>query len=438
MHNEIAQPHIPTENAAIKSRCVLWAVRRKDQVTPRRYSVLCDWCQYRPAYLLWLCLLWASVSNGCMCPSSGASALRSQFQAELSSLHERYQFPGATAAYMLPDGTVVVVAVGLADTEHQTPMNTDSRMLAASIGKIFVGATVVALVNEKRLDLDTPVSQWLGKRPWFSKLPNHKMITLRHLLMHTSGLANHVEKNEFAHAFRASLSEPEVPLSPETCIEFILDEPALFPPGEGWYYSDTGYLLVGLIIEEVTGQSYYDELKRRFLQPLRLKLTSPSDRRDLPGLAAGYLAANNHLGLPPKTTDHTGAMVWNPGLEWTGGGLSSNPGDLVVWAKALFEGKAIEGDYVTTILDSVPVSNDTPAVRYGLGVAIHEDGPQGPTYGHGGWIPGYSSSLRYYQDHGVAIAFQINTDVGIVDDSTFLFKDMEKRLAEVVINNMQE
>lgn len=116
---------------------------------------------------------------------------------------------------------------------------------------------------------------------------------------------------------------------------------------------------------------------------------------------------------------------------------TSNPRDLVVWAKAVFEGKAMEGDYMQTMLDSVPVSKDAPDVRYGLGVAIHEDGPLGPTYGHGGWIPGCSSSLRYYRKHGVAIAFQINTDIGIVDDPTSLFEEMETRLARLVITDMQ-
>lgn len=437
MSNETASPHTPNANTTAKRSRTRWTICRRAQVTTRRCDVVSGRCRSHRVYLLWLSLPWALVATGCIGSPSGASALKGQFEAELNALHEKYQFPGATAAFVLPDGTVEVVAVGLADVERKVAMKPNSRMLAASIGKTFVGAMVVALAKEKHLDLDAPVSKWLGNRPWFSKLPNHEMITLRHLLTHTSGLANHVEKNEFAKAFQASLSEPEAPLSPETCIEFILDEPALFQPGKGWHYSDTGYLLVGLIIEEATGRAYYDELKHRFLIPLKLKQTVPSDRPALPGLAAGYMASDNALGLPPKTTGHKGNMVWNPGLEWTGGGLSSNPKDLVVWAKAVYEGKAIEGDYVETILDSVPVSKDAPAVRYGLGVAIHEDGPRGPTYGHGGWIPGYSSSLRYYGNHGVAIAFQINTDIGIVDDSTLLFEEMEHRLADVVIANMR-
>ena len=79
------------------------------------------------------------------------------------------------------------------------------------------------------------------------------------------------------------------------------------------------------------------------------------------------------------------------------------------------------------------VSNDDPNTQYGVAVAIHENDSLGTTYGHSGWIPGYCSSLRYYSEYGVAIAFQINTDIGIVDGSTQVFKDMENNLAKVVI-----
>ncbi|NOY59551.1 MAG: beta-lactamase family protein, partial [Calditrichaeota bacterium] len=355
------------------------------------------------------------------------------FQSELEKLHDQYKFPGATAAYILPDGTVEVFATGLADMELKIPMTPQSRMLAASIGKTFVGATVIALAQEGVLNLDDPISKWLGNRRWFSRLPNHDMITLRQLLTHSSGIANHVESESFRQAFRENRRATANPFPPEALIAFVLDRPPLFKAGKGWHYSDTGYLLVGLIIEAVTGHSYYEEVTRRFLVPLHLTLTTPSDRLELPGLAAGYLTPDNAFDLPPKTTLRPGVMVWHPGIEWTGGGLISNPKDLVIWAKALYEGHAIKGNYLQALLQSVSISSDNPDTRYGIAVAIHKNGPLGTTYGHSGWIPGYSSGLRYYPGYGVAIAFQINTDIGIVDGSTQVFKDMENRLAKVVI-----
>ncbi len=90
--------------------------------------------------------------------------------------------------------------------------------------------------------------------------------------------------------------------------------------------------------------------------------------------------------------------------------------------------------YLDELLQSIPVSEDTEDIQYGAGVAIYRTGSYGQVYGHGGWIPGYCSSLRYYSEHGISIAFQINTDIGIMDDSTPVIREMESRLAEIVIS----
>jgi D-alanyl-D-alanine carboxypeptidase len=111
-------------------------------------------------------------------------------------------------------------------------------------------------------------------------------------------------------------------------------------------------------------------------------------------------------------------MEWHPGFEWAGGGLVSNSCDLARWGASLFGGNAISGDYLTELLRAIPISPADPNVYYGAGVGIYRTGLFGPVYGHGGLIPGYSSSLRYYPNHGVTIAFQINTAIGIVDDTT--------------------
>lgn len=92
------------------------------------------------------------------------------------------------------------------------------------------------------------------------------------------------------------------------------------------------------------------------------------------------------------------------------------------------------GNYMTELLRAVPISPDDSNVYYGAGVGIYKSGPFGPVYGHGGWVPGYSSSLRYYPDHEVTVAFQINTDVGIVDDTTAVVSEMEERLAQIAIS----
>lgn len=377
-------------------------------------------------------LLLVAFLSGCLPASQQDPDPTTRFQQELDALRREYGFPGATAAYALSDGSTGAVATGLADIEAETPMRPSSRMLAASIGKTFVSATVLGLALERQLDLDDSIARWLDDAPWFARLPNHDSITIRHLLTHRSGLPNHVDAPAFAEAFAEAWSEPGTPFTPENLVGFVLDQPALFAAGEGWSYTDTGYLLLGRIIEAVTGRRYYDVVADRFLEPLGLEHTSPSDRHELPGLAAGYMAEANPFGLPAKTLLDSGRMAWNPAIEWTGGGLVSNSLDLVVWAKALFEGRAMEGPYLDALLRAAPISDETPGVRFGAGVAIRDSGPIGAWYSHSGWIPGYSSSMRYYPAHRAAIAFQINTDVGIVDNSTDLYEEMAARLEQVV------
>lgn len=360
--------------------------------------------------------------------------LTADFQSALDAFQNKYSFPGATATYVLSDGTVGSAATGMADIESGLPMTVESRMLAASIGKSFVGAAIIALSCEGILDLDAPVSYWLGDRDWFSRLPNHDKITLRHLLNHSSGLPDHVHMNRFASDVSCKWRGENNLFSPEELVEYVLDLPPLFDSDRGWRYTDTGYILLGLIIEEATGSSFYDQISSRFLTPLGLKETSPSNQRFLPGLVPGYLAKDNPFGFPQKTSTADGLMIWHPGFEWAGGGFVSNSRDLALWGWLLFRGNVMPCTYLDELLHSIPVSDETGDIRYGAGVAIYRRGPFGPVYGHGGWIPGYCSSLRFYADHDVSIAFQINTDVGLLDDTISVIREMETHLARIVIS----
>jgi D-alanyl-D-alanine carboxypeptidase len=338
--------------------------------------------------------------------------LQVRFQAGLDELCKKYQLPGVTAAYALPDGTVETFASGLADKESGAAMTPSTRMLAGSVGKTFVAATVVALAQDGKLSLDDKVEKWLGHEPWFADLPNGPEITVRHLLMHRSGLADHVNNLQFALAVRQKIAaegaDPDFYFQPQELVAFVLKRKPLFPPGQGYAYTDTGYILLGLVIERAGGGPYYEQLQKRLLGPLRLGLTEPANKRDLANLAAGYLAAKNPLGLPPKTLVD-GQLRFNPANEWTGGGLVSNPGDLVRWAKALYEGRALARPYVDELVAIDPADKDKP-LAYGLGVFVSQDA-MGTSYGHGGWFPGYLTYVAYYPAERVAVSAQVNTDV---------------------------
>lgn len=366
--------------------------------------------------------------------SLASISLDKQFQITLDRLYHEAGFPGAVAAYILPNGKIGMAATGLADIEAMEPMTTRSRMLAASIGKTFVAAAVLALANEGLLSLDQPISTWFKERPWFSRLPNNQFITLRHLLTHSSGLPDHVHMDAFSKWFSEQGSDPGHRFDPEELVQFVLDQPALFEAGKGWAYSDTGYFLIGLIIESVSQEKYYEQISKRFLIPLHLTLTSPSDNPILPSLAAGYASADFLPELGSKTTVAPGILAWNPAIEWTGGGLISHPHDLVVWAKALYEGNAMEGDYFKDLFHTVSTGKEDYNIHYGAGVLVYKDSPLGPVYGHFGKIPGYVSSMRYYPKYRMAVAFQINTDAKFSRDS---LGEIESRLAKVVFKSTQ-
>jgi D-alanyl-D-alanine carboxypeptidase len=362
--------------------------------------------------------------------AADTAALSAELSATLEAFRDPHGFPGATAAVVLPDGTVATAATGLADREAGRPMTPGTKMLAASIGKTFVGATVLALESEGALSRGDLLADHLGDRPWFAALPNAGTITLAHLLRHEAGLPDHAHLPAFQQAAAARIAAGGDAFTPREVLGFVLGRAPLFAPGEGWAYTDTGYILLGMVIERVTGRRYADEVRDRFLAPLGLDQTVPSDRRDIPGLAAGYTPPGNPFGLPERTADAEGRLLWDPAVEWTGGGLASTSADLARWGHALFGGKAMDAPYLDRLLDGVPVSPDTPEIRYGAGVAIYADTPRGPVWGHGGWIPAYVSSLRHYAGAGVTVAFQINSDAGALDETSDLVPALEAALAD--------
>ncbi len=375
--------------------------------------------------------LWATVSSGCRShrhnhPDGGI------VQQQLEQICREYAFPGMTVAWVADGALQGSAATGWSDTEAGRPMRPTTRMLAASIGKSFVGALCVVLHREGRLSLDAPVARWLADAPWFKRLPNHDAITLRHLLTHTAGLPDHVHTARFCRAFSAAWPGGRNQFTPEDLVTFILDEPPLFPVGQGWSYSDTGYILAGLAIEAATAKPLFEQISARFLLPLSLGDTAPANRRSVPRLAAGYPCPDNPFGFPKKTIDHTGRLSWHPGVEWAGGGLVSTSPDLATWGAALFTQGGVPGVAMEELLATVPMSPAEPGHRYGLGIGVVTGGRHGPVYGHAGWIPGYVSSLRHYPALGLTIALQINTDAGIVNSEKDVLGLIETRLLQAI------
>ena len=337
-------------------------------------------------------------------PAQTAAPLREKLQTKLAELHRNGKFPGATLGVALADGRSMGLAVGVSDREAKTPMQPTDLMLQGSVGKTYAAALALQLVAEGKIGLDDRIEKYLGKEKWFARLPNAKEITVRMLMNHTSGLVRYEFKEEFAKDLTAQV---EKVWKPEELVSYIFDTKAPFEAGKGWDYSDTNYIVLGMIIERVTGKPYYDLVRKRVLGPLKLRKTVPSDGRVIPGLAQGYAGADNPFGGTDAMI-RDGKFVINPQFEWTGGGMASTTEDLALWAKALYEGRAFPAKLMPQALEGVPAPMLGKETKYGLGVIIRQT-PLGTAYGHSGFFPGYLTEMVYFPDHKIALALQINS-----------------------------
>ena len=346
-------------------------------------------------------------------------------------MNDANPFPGATAAVTLPDGSTLAFAVGYSDSTGHVAMQPQDRMLQGSVGKTYYAAVAMQLVGEGRLDLDAPVSSYLGEYDWYARVPNASDITVRNLMTHTSGVMRYEFKEQFLVDLR---SDPDKHWTPEERVAYVLDEEPRFAAGDSWEYSDTNYILLGMIIESITGRALYEEVETRLLEPLELHNTVPADGRVIPGLVQGYAGADNPFSGTDEMLMDDGRFVINPQLEWAGGGYASTTEDLARWAKANYEGRAFDPGLLPQVLDGVPAQLG-PGSKYGLGVIIQET-PLGITYGHSGFFPGYFTQMTYYPEHGFAVAVQVNTSVSWARG--WPLGSMVNQLAEVVVQSLGE
>lgn len=335
--------------------------------------------------------------------ATGTNVLKKELQMKLEEWHKAGKFPGATLGVALSNGESFGLAVGVSDRTANTPMKPGDRLLAGSVGKTFAAATAMQLIKEGKIGLDDKVEKYLGSEPWFSRLPNGKDVTIRQIMNHTSGLVRYEFKEQFTKDLSAS---PDKVWKPTELVAYLLDDKAPFEAGKGWEYSDTNYIVLGMVIEKVTGKKFYDEANKRVVKPLKLTSVIPQDSRQIKGLVQGYAGPNNPFGGKDEMiTD--GKFAINPQFEWTGGGWATTSEDLARWAKMMYEGKAFDQSMLTQMLDGVPAKLG-PNVKYGLGVIIRPT-PAGLTYGHSGFFPGYVTDMMYFPDQKVALAIQVNT-----------------------------
>jgi D-alanyl-D-alanine carboxypeptidase len=313
--------------------------------------------------------------------------------------------PGALAVVRTRSG-IRGAASGLARRRPRIAMATADRFQVGSITKTFVATVVLKLVAKGKLRLDDPIKRWLP-----GLVPNGRAITIRELLDHTSGLFDYVDDKPFV---RALIAHPARFRPPRTLVAVATSHPSLFPPGQGWWYSNTNYILLGLIAEAAGGTTIEAQLEQRLFRPLHLDGTSLPRKRAIEGSHAdGYIGS---ASVPRLRHLFDATAVESPSVPWTAGGILSTGEDVTRFYAALLGGRLLPARLLAAMKRPVPGSHYLGATRpsYGLGLA-HVITSCGPAYGHEGIATGYRT-IAYARPDGSRVALVVGPEqVGSAD-----------------------
>ncbi|MGO1055168.1 serine hydrolase domain-containing protein [Crossiella sp. CA198] len=301
---------------------------------------------------------------------------------------------------------------------------TDGRFRIGSNTKTFVATMVLQLVAEGRIGLDSPAA---GHLPRFALDPR---ITVRMLLAHTSGIFNHtgeVDPDGTVVPGLPSTGQDWVDnrfrgYQPDELVRFALARPARFAPGTGWSYSNTNYALAALLIEQVTGRSYAEELQRRILRPLGLDSTvAPGKWPGIPGPHAHGYYRYQHAGQT-HTVDVTRQ---NPSLLFASGDLISTTQDLHTFFAALMGGRLLPAPLLAEMRRTSPHSNG-----FGLGVRVQELGPDcgGTLFFHNGSTIGYGALMYSTPDGSRTLTASVTGGDAEVDLANAFPKALDRLL----------
>ncbi|MDR4915649.1 serine hydrolase domain-containing protein [Bacillus pseudomycoides] len=268
-------------------------------------------------------------------------------------------------------------AAGIADLRTKKPMKTDFRFRIGSVTKTFTATVVLQLAGENRLNLDDSIEKWLPGVIQGNGYDGNQ-ITIRQILNHTSGIAEYLRSKD------ADMMNTKKTYTAEEIVKIGLSLPPDFAPGKGWSYSDTGYVLLGILIEKVTGNSYAEEIENRIIEPLELSNTFlPGNSSVIPGTnhARGYVQPDGASELKDVT-------YYNPSIASSAGDMISTADDLNKFFSYLLSGKLLKEQQLKQMLTTVPTGS---AEISGYGLGIYETKlPNGVSiWGHTGSIPGF-------------------------------------------------
>jgi D-alanyl-D-alanine carboxypeptidase len=332
-----------------------------------------------------------------LCLASASPSARSQPapQADLSGIDEYVQsrmrkanVPGFSVA-VVQDGKVILArGYGWANVELSVPATENTVYQIASVTKTFTATAIMMLVEEGKLKLDDRIAARLPGLPaaW-------KEVTVRQLLTHTSGIKSYTSVNDFRKTARKDYERSEI-------LDLVAKDPLEFAPGEKWSYSNTGYFLLGLLIEKETAKTYGEFMADRIFKPLGMAHTRVNDLHAIiPNRAQGYTWDGKAM--------RNGEYV-SPTQPFAAGMLVSTVSDLVKWDSAMGSEKLLKKSSLEQMWIPAPLGDGGPA-NYGFGWQISKvNGHR--RLSHGGGIPGFASELSRFVDDKLTVIVLSNSD----------------------------
>ncbi|WP_251093388.1 serine hydrolase domain-containing protein [Streptomyces sp. Caat 7-52] len=353
--------------------------------------------------LLLAAALAAPAAAAAKSPSGGGhAATREAIEAAVAA-----GVPGVTATVKDAHGTWSTTA-GVGDLRTGGPRSAADRYRVGSITKTFVATVLLQLEAEGRLSLDDKVDRWL---PGVVSGHGHdgRRITVRRLLNHTSGIYDYTSDGDFGRAYFLKdgfFRHRYDTLAPEDLVAIAMRHEPEFAPGTSWSYSNTNYVVAGMVIEKVTGHSYATEVRRRVIDPLHLTATSvPGTRVTVP-----RPSSRAYSKLAETTTGPTyDVTALNPSIASSAGEMISNSADLDRFYSALLRGKLLPPRQLKEMKTTVKIDG-APRVRYGLGLMDTKLTCGVHVWGHDGGIHGSTSSAVTTADGRHSLALNFNAD----------------------------
>ena len=344
---------------------------------------------------LWIAALLAGTLTTAA-PAAAEPSLEATLLPVVTGQMVKMGIPGVIVSVQTPDRGSWQAALGVSDIVTRTPMDVADHVRIGSITKSLTATVILQLAQEGRLRLDDPLA------PYFPGVQTNRA-TIRQALQLTSGIADYT-----TDAFLNALADaPQRVWSPAELVGLIADEPPMFPAGTGWYYSNTNYVMLGIVAEQVTGQPLRRLIADRIFGPLNMGGCSFPDAADstiAQPSSRGYMLSTK-WDRPPTPPAPLPPLVdvtdFNPSWAAGAGQAICTAADLAVWGRALATGELLDPDMQAQRLTFYPTGD--PHARYGLGV-VDING----LVGHNGEISGFMSQAARRESDGTVIVVLSN------------------------------